>query len=540
MAIEQLGPYRIERVLGRGGMGAVYAGVHEETGEQTAIKVLSEALAADPRFCERFRVEVETLKRLRHPNIVRLHGYGEERGQLFFVMELVDGPSLEGEMQSGRSFDWREVTGIGIQICGALKHAHDHGVIHRDLKPANLLITKDGVVKLTDFGIAKLFGATGLTMAGAMIGTPDFMSPEQTEGSSVTARSDLFSLGCVMYALLTGVPPFAGGSLTKVIDRVRFDEAKPLRALAPDAPAELESIIGQLLRKDPQQRIATAQLLSNLLQAMQHALAVRERREETLEEDPADSGNGITAADTTPPSGERPPRNGLDVRGEGTISDDDCPEEGPTEIYHPVPDTDAPETIEYTIQPMDEPNVEASRDTHFTAVSEKDWHASLQDDDQRSSAAREWRSIVIIGAALIATAAIVVFALLPPSADTLFARIQEMSGQQPVPNDYTRTMDEFLDRYPEDPHADEVMRLKNRAACEWLRDELSKKVRTLNELERKYLAGMKSVDGQQWDEATAAFRQIIESLDSLDSESRSVADKRLRERSEMMLDLIAQ
>jgi len=144
MPLERLGPYRIERALGHGGMGSVYASVHEQTGERTAIKVLSEALAADPRFRERFRSEVETLRTLHHKNIVTLHGYGEEEGRLFFVMELVPGRSLDAELRAGRRYLWDEVADIGIQVCAALKHAHDHGVIHRDLKPANLLMTDDG------------------------------------------------------------------------------------------------------------------------------------------------------------------------------------------------------------------------------------------------------------------------------------------------------------------------------------------------------------------------------------------------------------
>jgi eukaryotic-like serine/threonine-protein kinase len=272
MANKTLGPYLIDRRLGHGGMGTVYAGVHEQTGQWAAIKVLSENLNADPRFRERFQGEVETLKLLNHPNIVTLIGYGEEDGQLFFVMELVDGLSLEGALQAGRRFQWDQVIDIAVQVCAALKHAHDHGVIHRDLKPANLLLTPNGTVKLTDFGIAKLFGVSGLTMAGSMIGTPDYMSPEQTEGFPATGRSDLYSLGCVMYALISGKPPFTSPSITKIIDRVRTVEALPLRRLVPDLPEPMERIVAQLLNKDPAQRIATPQALANLLRAMKHAL----------------------------------------------------------------------------------------------------------------------------------------------------------------------------------------------------------------------------------------------------------------------------
>jgi eukaryotic-like serine/threonine-protein kinase len=175
MPLEQLGPYRVTRLLGRGGMGAVYEGVHVETGERAAVKILSIGHADDAPFRARFVSEIESLKLLQHPNIVRLIGYGEQDGMLFYSMELVAGKNLHEELQTGRRFAWREVSDIAVQICGALKHAHDHGVIHRDLKPANLLRTSEGTVKLTDFGIAKLFGSTQLTSAGGVIGTADYM-----------------------------------------------------------------------------------------------------------------------------------------------------------------------------------------------------------------------------------------------------------------------------------------------------------------------------------------------------------------------------
>ena len=166
MALEKLGPYRIGEPLGRGGMGTVYRGLNKDTNEAAAIKVLSSVLATDEAFRARFEAEIETLKTLKHPNIVQLYGYGEQNGHIFFAMELVDGTSLEEEIQNGRRFHWRETIRIGIEICRALKHAHDCGVIHRDLKPANLLVGRDNHVKLTDFGIAKLFGHTQMTAMG--------------------------------------------------------------------------------------------------------------------------------------------------------------------------------------------------------------------------------------------------------------------------------------------------------------------------------------------------------------------------------------
>src|SRR5262249_766464 len=142
MQMEYLGPYRLGRQLGKGGMGAVYDAVDRGTGQRAAVKALAPQLATVDGFRERFEAEIESLKKLQHEGIVRLYGYGEDNGVLFYSMELVEGPSLEQEINAGRRFDWQETLSIAIQVCRALKHAHDHGVVHRDIKPANLLVTK--------------------------------------------------------------------------------------------------------------------------------------------------------------------------------------------------------------------------------------------------------------------------------------------------------------------------------------------------------------------------------------------------------------
>ena len=178
MQLEQLGPYKIVKKLGRGGMGTVYEAINVQTNEPAAVKLLTPHLADEEGFRERFGTEIETLKKLKHPNIVRLLGYGIQDGHPYYAMELVPGSNLEDELQAGRRFEWRETTRAAIKLCRALKHAHDHGVIHRDLKPANLLLTPEGDIKLTDFGIARLFGNTRLTSEGGLIGTAEYMAPE--------------------------------------------------------------------------------------------------------------------------------------------------------------------------------------------------------------------------------------------------------------------------------------------------------------------------------------------------------------------------
>jgi eukaryotic-like serine/threonine-protein kinase len=277
MPLEKLGPFKLEKLLGRGGMGAVYVGLNEATGERTAVKLLSGHLADDETFRERFKQEIETLKRLLHPHIVQLHGYGEEDGHLYYVMELVPGRSLQEELSAGRRFTWREVARLGIAIAQALKHAHDRGIIHRDLKPANLLLDGQDHLKLTDFGIAKLYGGANVTVEGGVLGTADYMAPEQAQGEQVTSRCDLYALGSVLYALLTGQPPFVGKTVVEVVTALQRDKPIPVRRLAPDTPEEFEAIVLQLLEKDPQKRVPTALAVANRLRAMEHGLSLETR-----------------------------------------------------------------------------------------------------------------------------------------------------------------------------------------------------------------------------------------------------------------------
>lgn len=273
MQLTRLGPYEIDKPLGKGGMGSVYAATDTNTGQRVAIKALTPQLAMAEGFRERFEAEIESLKTLKHDGIVRLYGYGEQDGALFYSMELVEGISLEDELKAGRRFNWREVTNIAIQLSLALKHAHDHGIIHRDIKPANILLTADDHVKLADFGIARLFGTTSLTTAGGVLGTADYMSPEQADGRPVTARCDQYSLGGVMYALLAGRPPFRAKNLPQMLQMQRFANPEPVRRYAPDTPEQLERVISQLLAKDPADRFPNTQVLARHLQAMVNALS---------------------------------------------------------------------------------------------------------------------------------------------------------------------------------------------------------------------------------------------------------------------------
>src|SRR5215213_163088 len=273
MQIEQLGPYRVGRRLGKGGMGSVYEAVDVKTGQRVAVKALTPQLAMAEGFRERFEAEIESLKKLQHESIVRLLGYGEHEGILFYSMELIDGPSLEQEINGGRRFDWNETLSIAVQLSRALKHAHDHGVVHRDIKPANLLLTPDNRVKVADFGIARLFGSTQLTTAGGVLGTADYMSPEQADGRAVTEKCDQYSLGCVMYALLAGRPPFRAKTMPEMLQLQRFAAPEPVRRYAPHTPEELDRLIRQLLSKEPAERFPNVMVLGRHMEAMQRALS---------------------------------------------------------------------------------------------------------------------------------------------------------------------------------------------------------------------------------------------------------------------------
>lgn len=269
---DELGPYRVVGPLGRGGMGAVYRAAHRVTGEPAAVKLLSPALAAEQGFRDRFNAEIETLLKLNHPNIVRLLGYGEQNGQLFYAMELVEGDSLEDELGRGRRFSPQEVVQLGIQVCQALRHAHDRGIVHRDLKPGNLLLTGSGQVKLADFGIARLFNNTRRTQAGSILGTAEFMAPEQAEGKPVDQRSDLYSLGGVLYLLLARRPMFRAQSLLEMLDKQRHALPEPLSRHASDCPAELEQLVMQLIEKRPERRPANAMVVARRLTAIDQSL----------------------------------------------------------------------------------------------------------------------------------------------------------------------------------------------------------------------------------------------------------------------------
>jgi len=255
-------------------MGTVFEAV-DEAGAGVAVKTLSAHLGDDSGLRARFAAEIEALKALRHPGIVQLLAFGEEEGRPFFAMELVRGRSLEEILRSGRRFDWRETATIAADVTRALKSAHDRGIVHRDLKPANLLFPDEPGpetrVKLADFGIARLFGETGQTQAGTVVGTAEYMAPEQAAGAAVDARVDLYALGLVMFAMLTGRPPFRGGDVTEVLRRQRKEQPPRVSAIVPGVPEAVDDLVARLLAKDPADRPPNALAVGRSLAALDQA-----------------------------------------------------------------------------------------------------------------------------------------------------------------------------------------------------------------------------------------------------------------------------
>jgi non-specific serine/threonine protein kinase len=297
---QTLGHYKILEKLGEGGMGEVYLAKDTTLKRQVALKVLPAELAEDQERLNRFRREAETLAALDHPNIVHIHTVEREGGVRFLTMELVEGERLtdlipNGGMSPERIFE------IAIPLSDALASAHERGVIHRDLKPANIMVTAEGRAKVLDFGLAKLRSGEGrvpmssamptepLTEEGRIVGTMPYMSPEQLEGDSLDARSDIFSLGVVLYEMATGERPFKGESSVSLISSIMKDTPREVDSLRAEVPHHLARIIRHCLEKDPKRRYQSALDVRNKLEDL--------HREETSQvEVPTPTVSGLKAS----------------------------------------------------------------------------------------------------------------------------------------------------------------------------------------------------------------------------------------------------
>ncbi len=275
-----LGKYRLVAKLGRGGMAQVYKAYQPGMNRYVAIKVIHSAMADDPKFIGRFEREALAVGQLRHPNIVQAFDFDCEGDTYYMALEFIDGPTLKEEMEArcalNRPFSLKEVARIFIALCSAIDYAHARGMVHRDLKPANVMINEQGQIVLTDFGITRIAGATQYTQTGALSGTPTYMSPEQGQGQHGDARSDIYSLGIMLYEMVTGVVPYdADTPLAVILKHVNAPLPLPCK-IAPQTPAAVEQVILKALSKKPADRYQRA---GDMAAALRQAVGLRAEEE---------------------------------------------------------------------------------------------------------------------------------------------------------------------------------------------------------------------------------------------------------------------
>lgn len=292
-----LGDYVIEEKLGEGAMGAVYLARQEAIDQRVAIKVLHSEASRDHETSQRFLREAKVISMMTHPNCIRVFIFGTTAdGEKFMAMEYVEGSSLRQRIRESR-LDELEVVKVMKQICSALAEAHDLGIVHRDLKPENILLTRfrgePNFVKVLDFGIAKILdpdGSQQLTQAGIVYGTPEYISPEQAQAVELDHRTDIYSLGCILFELVTGRVPFQAKSALKTLEQQAFQQHPSIRQVAPDrASSTMASIVDKAMQKDPRKRFQTA---------MEMFEALEEREIEILRE------RNLSSKSTQTPGGE--------------------------------------------------------------------------------------------------------------------------------------------------------------------------------------------------------------------------------------------
>ena len=248
--------YEVLSKLGAGGMADVYKGRDLMLNRYVAIKVLKKEYREDESFVKKFRSEAQAAAGLMHPNIVNVYDVGEDRGLYYMVMELVEGITLKEYIQKKGRLSAREVVSIAIQMCTGIEAAHDHNIIHRDIKPQNIIISKEGKVKVTDFGIAR--AATSHTVSSNAMGSVHYVSPEQARGGFCDAKSDIYSAGITMYEMITGQVPFDGESTVSIAMKHLQEIIKPPSTIVPDIPKALEDIILKCTQKSPERRYPNA------------------------------------------------------------------------------------------------------------------------------------------------------------------------------------------------------------------------------------------------------------------------------------------
>jgi serine/threonine protein kinase len=271
--MEKIGKYEVIELLGKGAMGIVYKALDPDIDREVAIKTIRFDLISDDdeknELMLRFIREARAAGKLVHPNIITIHDVGKEKDMTYIVMQYIEGPSLQNWIASKKKLSASDIVNLMLQLCDALNFAHQSGIVHRDIKPANILLDNSGKPHICDFGVAHVEMST-ITQTGATIGTPSYMSPEQVMGKKIDKRSDIFSLGAILYELLTGKRPFEGESITTVIYKIVNEEAVPLTQVRKELPPEFEEIINKALAKDPDSRYGSCAEFADALRRITH------------------------------------------------------------------------------------------------------------------------------------------------------------------------------------------------------------------------------------------------------------------------------
>lgn len=260
-----LGKYRLLKEIGKGGMGEVYLARNEETGQEVALKILPSELTRNAQYVERFRREATAVAKLEHPHIIKVYEIDEQDGVHFFSMEYLGGVTLRSFIDQSGRIPVPEAVAIITDIAGALEFAHSRGIIHRDVKPDNIIAHESGAFKIMDFGIARMEEGTQLTVTGSIMGTPDYMSPEQASGKKVDLRADIYSLGIVFYEMVTGKLPFNGETAVEVLQMHLKQVPESPKTINPNIPGKLASVINKMIEKQPSDRYASFRHVTNVI-----------------------------------------------------------------------------------------------------------------------------------------------------------------------------------------------------------------------------------------------------------------------------------
>src|SRR4051812_32090724 len=291
------GRYKILKKIGAGGMADVYCAEDQTLGRQVAIKILNDRHAGDEQFVERFRREAQNAAGLNHPNIVSIYDRGEAEGTYYIAMEFLDGRSLKELIVARGPSPIPVAIGYARQVLAALRFSHRNGIVHRDIKPHNVIVDAEGRIKVTDFGIARAGAASQMTEAGSIIGTAQYLSPEQARGAPVDQTSDLYSVGVLLYELLTGAVPFTGDTPVEIAMKHLSQVPEPPSAKRPDVPADLDHVVLRELAKDPHDRYASAEEMDADLARIAKGLAISDETHEAATQVLA--GAGLMAAAPT-------------------------------------------------------------------------------------------------------------------------------------------------------------------------------------------------------------------------------------------------